>query len=60
MICNVEELIEKKARKISDREFYLSVENNWAIEGFPRCDLFSEVTKKIKRKAIATIFNKDF
>ena len=47
----VENDIEKKAREMSDREFLLSVNNLWGDEAFLRCNLFSDVQEKIKKKA---------
>ena len=57
---NVEQMIDKKATKMSDREFYLSVDNNWALEGFSRCDLFSEVEERILKKVFVTVFDDKF
>ena len=57
---NLEQMIDKKPTKMSDREFYLSVDNNWALEGFSRCDLFSEVEERILKKVFVTVFDEKF
>ena len=56
----VENDIEKKAREMSDREFLLSVNNLWGDEAFLRCNLFSDVQERIKKKAFTDLFDDKF
>ena len=55
----VNAMVDTRAEKIALREYKLSVDNP-GDEGFLRCDLFSEATKKAKEEAFATLFDDKF
>ena len=52
-------MVDTRAEKIALREYKLSVDNP-GDEGFLRCDLFSEATKKAKEEAFTTLFDDKF
>ena len=52
----VNAMVDTRAGKIALREYKLSVDNP-GDEGFLRCDLFSEATKKAKEEAFTTLFS---